>query len=175
MMVDLIDLYLEIATETVEKLRNVHAREREKKNGIRWRKKMRGFAISQDDDEDMDIEDSDEKVSQNENRVTTLEDLERWEQEAQTWDLLRRLVHLRFPAPGNSGQSLQKHAAINQYSSEYELWEDFLEKDDLALERKTVLQWLKETADESGEDIDVLVQDLQQNADRGDSNRSMRR
>ena len=168
MMVDLIDLYLEIATETVEKLRNVHAREREKKNGIRWRKKMRGFAISQDDDEDMDIEDSDEKVSQNEDRVTTLEDLERWEQEAQTWDLLRRLVHLRFPAPGNSGQSLQKHAAINQYSSEYELWEDFLEKDDLALERKTVLQWLKETADESGEDIDVLVQDLQQNADRGD-------
>ncbi|PVH74721.1 hypothetical protein DL98DRAFT_519060 [Cadophora sp. DSE1049] len=168
MMVDLIDLYLEIATETVEKLRKVHALERQKKNGVRWRKKMRGFEVSPDDDEDMDIEDSDEKELPSADRRTTLEDLERWEQEAQTWDLLRRLVHLRFPAPGNSGQSLQKYAAINQYSSEYELWGHFLEKDDVALERKTVLQWLKETADESGEDIDILVQDLQQNADRGD-------
>ncbi|KAG4427709.1 hypothetical protein IFR05_016806 [Cadophora sp. M221] len=168
MMIDLIDLYLEIATETVDKLRKVHGYERQKKNGVRWRRKMRGFEISQDDDEDMDIEDADEPELPSVERHTTLEDLEHWEQEAQTWDLLRRLVHLRFPAPGSSGQSLQQFAPINQYSSENDLWEDFLQKDGLALERKTVLQWLKETADESGEDIDVMVQDLQQNADRGD-------
>jgi nuclear pore complex protein Nup107 len=30
------------------------------------------------------------------------------------------------------------------------------------------LEWLKDSADESGEEIDILVQDLQQNADRGD-------
>ncbi|KAL2067097.1 hypothetical protein VTL71DRAFT_1521 [Oculimacula yallundae] len=168
MMVDLIEFYLQIANETVENLRKLHGYERQKKNGLRWRKKLRGFEMSQDDDEDMDIEDAEEPELTSAEGRTTLEDLERWEQEAQTWDLLRRLVHLRFPAPGSSSQSLRKYTPINQYSSEQDLWANFLEKDELALERKTVLQWLKETADESGEDINVLVQDLQQNADRGD-------
>ncbi|CZT05067.1 related to Nuclear pore complex protein Nup107 [Rhynchosporium agropyri] len=167
MMVDLVDFYLQIATDTVQNLRKLHGYERQKKSGLRWRKKMRGFEIT-DDDEHMDIEDIEEPELTSAGGHTTVEDLERWEQEAQTWDLLRRLVHIRFPAPGDRSQSLQKFAPINQYSSEHELWEDFLEKDELALERKTVLQWLKETADESGEDISVLVQDLQRNADRGD-------
>ncbi|KAJ5047115.1 uncharacterized protein L3040_002958 [Drepanopeziza brunnea f. sp. 'multigermtubi'] len=167
MMIGLIDLYHEIAVETVENLRKVHGSERQKKNGMRWRKKMRGFSVEQDDD--VDMQDTDSILpSPPEDTKTKLEDLERWEQEVQTWDLLRRLVQLRFPEPDTKGQSLQDYHPINQYSTEHELWEDFLGKDELALERKTVLRWLKDSAEESGEDIDVLVHDLQQNADRGD-------
>jgi nuclear pore complex protein Nup107 len=168
MTIDLIDLYHGIALDTLERLREQHAAERRKRDGLRWRKKMRGFKIAQDDDE-IEIEDSDERPYGD--PKTTLEDLERWEQEAQTWDLLRRLVHLRFPPPGsaeNANKSLSRHKALHQYSTEREVWENFLEEDGVALERKTVLQWLKDTAEESGEDIDVLVQDLQQNAERGD-------
>ncbi|PBP22516.1 hypothetical protein BUE80_DR006503 [Diplocarpon rosae] len=167
MMVDLIELYHEIAVDTVEDLRKVHGKERDKKNGIRWRKKMRGFEVDQEED-DLDMGDTDKEEASPKEVTTKLEDLERWEQEAQTWDLLRRIVELRFPSPCNRGQALQHHHDINQYSSEQDLWEDFLDKDALALERRTVLQWLQDCAEESGEAIDVLVQDLQLNANRGE-------
>jgi len=95
MIVDLIELYHTVAVETVDRLRDEHASERKKKDGLRWRKKMRGFNMTQDDDE-MDLEDSEENDSPLSEKRTTLEDLKRWEQEAQTWDLLKRLVGLRF-------------------------------------------------------------------------------
>ena len=170
MTVDLIELYHKIALDTLDRLREQHASERRKKDGLRWRKKIRGFKITQDD-EDMEIGDFDEKDYASQELQTTIEDLERWEEEAQTWDLLRRLLHLRFPRPGPDGEPLKlppRQSLLHQYSSERNTWENFLENDLLALERKTVLKWLEDTADESGEDISVLVQDLQQNAERGD-------
>jgi nuclear pore complex protein Nup107 len=169
MTVDLIGQYHKAAVETVQHLREVHASERRKKDGLQWRRKMRGFSVTQHDD-DMDLEDSEEHESPPLQQRTTLEDLERWEEEAQTWDLLKRLVSLRFLSSGqeDDGRSISRLRPIHQYSSEREIWDNFLETDELALERKTVLQWLKDSADESGEDIDILVQDLQQNADRGD-------
>ncbi|KAL3420700.1 Nucleoporin NUP84 [Phlyctema vagabunda] len=167
MTTELIDHYHGIAVETLDRLREQHDSERRRKDGARWRKKMRGFKITQGDE--MDIEDLDDQGNPNPEPRTTLEDLERWELEAQTWDLLRRLVDLRFPPPGAESQnSVSKHLPLHQYSSERDAWKKFLEFDDLALERKTVLQWLRDTAEESGEEIDVLVQELQQNADRGD-------
>jgi len=168
MAIDLIDLYHGIALDTLARLREQHASEHRKEQGLRWRKKMRGFKITQDDDE-MELEDSDGKEYVE--LQTTREDLDRWEEEAQTWDLLRRLVHVRFPPPeiaGAAPKSISRHRSIHQYSTEREIWDDFLESNGLALERKTVLQWLKDTAQESGEEIDDLVQDLQQNAERGD-------
>ena len=166
MTLDLIDLYYQIALDTLTRLREQHEAERRKRDGLRWRKKMRGFKITQDD-EDMEVEgaDGDYNFPQ---QQTTLEDLERWEQEAQTWDLLRRLVQHRYPSPDSETQGPKRRRKLNKFSTEREVWEDFLDTDDLALERKTVLQWLKDTAEESGEDIDVLVHDLQQNAERGD-------
>jgi len=168
MTVELIGLYHDAAADTVKRLREKHASERRKKDGLRWRKKMRGFSVSHNDD--MELEDSEGNESPLAEQQTTLEDLERWEQEAHTWDLLSRLVNLRFPSSKGEthGRAISRLGPIHRYSCEREIWNNFLETNELALERKTVLQWLKDTADESGEDIDILVQDLQQNADRGD-------
>jgi nuclear pore complex protein Nup107 len=168
MTFELIELYHNIALETVDRLRNQHASERRKQDGARWRKKMRGFKISQDPElMDMDdMEDSGPSVLGS--ITTTIDDLERWEEEARTWDLLSRLVKLQYPHPGQSRLSNQQLGTIHRYSSERQIWEAFLEADNLALERQTVLRWLQDTAEESGEDIDVLVQELQQNAERGD-------
>jgi nuclear pore complex protein Nup107 len=169
MLVDLIEEYHNIALDTVKRLQEKHASERQKRDGLRWREKVTGRRNSHDDDE-MDMEDSDDHESPLPDLKTTIDDLERWEQEAQTWDLLGRLVSLRTQSGvgDSSAQSTSKLGPIHQYSTEREIWEKFLATDDLALERKTVLEWLKDSADESGEDIDILVQDLQQNADRGD-------
>ncbi|ESZ91302.1 hypothetical protein SBOR_8313 [Sclerotinia borealis F-4128] len=167
MAFDLIELYHKTALDTLDRLRDRHESERRRMEGLSWRKKMRGFKIAQDTDE-MDMENSDEEDEFITNSRTTVKDLIRWEQEAQTWDLLKRLAHLRFPDP-NAGNELEpRHNPIHQYSSEREAWDRFLQTDDLALERKTVLRWLQDTAEESGEEIDILVQDLQQNAERGD-------
>ena len=163
MTIDLIDLYYNIALDTVTRLREQHENERRRKADLKWRRKMRGFNIAQDGI-NMEVEDADGQYFPP--QQTTLEDLERWEQEAHTWDLLRRLVQHRFPPPDSDHRKPQR--ILNRYSTEREVWEDFLETDDLAIERKTVLQWLKDTAEESGEDIDVLVHELQQNAERGD-------
>ncbi|KAI9644561.1 Nucleoporin nup84 [Ciborinia camelliae] len=167
MAFDLIELYHKTALDTLDRLRDRHESERRRMEGLSWRKKMRGFKIAQDTD-DMDMENSDDEDEFITNSRTTVKDLLRWEQEAQTWDLLKRLAHLRFPDP-NAGNELEpRQNPIHQYSSEREAWDRFLQTDSLALERKTVLRWLQDTAEESGEEIDVLVQDLQQNAERGD-------
>ncbi|KAK6593880.1 Nucleoporin NUP84 [Botrytis cinerea] len=167
MAFDLIELYHKTALDTLDRLRDRHESERRRMEGLSWRKKMRGFKITQDNDE-VDMENSDEEEEFITNSRTTVKDLIRWEQEAQTWDLLRRLAHLRFPGPDNGKEFEPQQTPLNQYSSEREAWDRFLQTDNLALERKTVLRWLQDTAEESGEEIDVLVQDLQQNAERGD-------
>lgn len=167
MMLDLIDLFHGVASDTVDSLRKQHDPERRRRDGSRW--KGRSYEVP-DEQDDIDMDGSDSKYSPPSNKQTTVADLERWEQECQTWDLLRRLVNLRFAAPSPDGSSPPPptQTPIHKYSSENTVWNNFLKTDELALERKTVLQWLKDTADDSGEDIDILVQDLQQNADRGD-------
>src|SRR5277367_5244168 len=45
MTIDLIDLYYSIALDTLVRLREQHEAERRKKDGLKWRKKMRGFKI----------------------------------------------------------------------------------------------------------------------------------
>jgi nuclear pore complex protein Nup107 len=162
----LVEKYSTTARTTLKRLREQHAAERRRQDGLGWRQKFKGYPIAQEEDE-MELEEDEHQFALTQ---TTVEDLERWEEEAQTWDLLRRLISLRFPRPGSKdvSKSTPKQSRIHQYSTEREIWDDFLESNSLALERKTVLKWLKDTAEESREDIDVLVHDSQQKAERGD-------
>ncbi|TVY48292.1 Nucleoporin [Lachnellula occidentalis] len=164
MVLGLLDDYHNIAIETVKRLGERHDAERRERAGLRQRKRMRGIENSGDA---LDVDDEDQEYSPLPDAPTDLADLERWEQEARTWDLLRRLVYLRY-APANTSQQQKSAPELHKYSSGLELWDNFLETDTLALERKTVLQWLKDTAKDDGEPIDELVKELQQNAERGD-------
>jgi len=159
----LLEGYNRIAAETLRTLRHRHGREK-RNNQIAKRKAHTRESRSTDDSDEMEVEESYE--SQNETSQTSLDDLERWEAETRTWDLLQRLLDVRHAEPptaeGDGG--LQ----IHQFSTEREVWSNFLRHEPLAIERKTVLDWLKSAANESGEDIDELVKDLQQSADRGD-------
>ena len=152
MAFDLIEEYQDIALSAVQRIRN-----EQRVRGGYGRSKERLQSADAMDDEDSD--ESGARVSMK----TTPEDLDRWEKEARTWDLLHRMVTLQHNPPAPKPI---KH--IHRYSPESEIWDAFLCNDILGLERCTVLQWLKETANESGEDINDLVQDLQQNAERGD-------
>ncbi|KAG9234122.1 107-domain-containing protein [Amylocarpus encephaloides] len=167
--IELMHKYHAIAKETVGRLRGEHGSERQRKDDKAGRKKMRGFKIAQNTDE-LDYSDfDDEHPTTPADKKTTVDDLERWEQEVHTWDLLARLVERRHQPPGSDkSKSAPRQRTIHKYSTEKDLWNDFLDNDEIALERKTVISWFNDTAEESGEDIDDLVQELQQNAERGE-------
>ncbi|XWW93204.1 hypothetical protein V2A60_001134 [Cordyceps javanica] len=108
------------------------------------------------DDFDMDIDDTDEASA------LGADETKRLEGEVQTWDLIRRLIPLRYAAartnPFDEGQK-------NDGSGD--LLQDFLRRNPVAQERHAVLQWLQTNA-AGGPDIDTMVENLQKHADRGD-------
>ncbi|KAF7545620.1 hypothetical protein G7046_g9522 [Stylonectria norvegica] len=112
------------------------------------------------DDMDMDGEDESGKVD-----AASAAKIERLEKEAQTWDLLRRLLPLRYPASKSNRATFVP--SKNTKAAQKDLVQEFLQSNPLAQERRAVLQWLQNNAS-SGPDIDELAHELQQNADRGD-------
>lgn len=163
----LVDGYRSIARDTVKYLRGIHAPDRQKKLHQRSNGNIRGSMLKPDlqHRESKDIE-----------NITTVEDLEKWEQEEQTWHLLGLMLQVEYPSSKlktNKTSPLErlvrptKEADIHPCSSEYEVWSHFLAHDDQAWERHTVVEWLKMCADHSGRDIEQVVQNIEANADRG--------
>lgn len=166
--------YRKIASNTVKSLRAKHGMEREKKAPRRSKSKS-GRSTAR----------SPGAASRSANggsndKLTTVEDLLRWEEEEQTWDLLGSMLQVEFPIP-EKDRSTIKHDSkdkpwltrpeqklnMNHFSSEKETWDNFLASDDLAWERFTVVEWLKRCADRSRPEIDHIVEELESEADRG--------
>lgn len=106
---------------------------------------------SSDDANDMDVDGSEGQ-----------DDAAKWESEAQTWELLTRLLPLR-----HQDESSEPPSSNPTPTSRKECWDDFILSDNVARERQAVLQWLQSSAT-AGPDIDEIVKDFQQKADRGD-------
>ncbi|KAI5462992.1 nuclear pore protein 84/107 [Mariannaea sp. PMI_226] len=104
-------------------------------------------------DVDMDVDEGETG-----NNAASIKQMKQLEKEAQTWDLVRRLLPLRFATSTT-------YASANTPGNN--LIHEFLESDPVAMERRAVIQWLQTNAS-SGPDIDELARELQQNADRGD-------
>ena len=88
------------------------------------------------------------------------------EREAQTWDLLRRLLPLRHQASETQANRSRLENLADKPSTTNAL-HHFLDTNSDAKERRAVLQWLQTNA-ASGPEIDELTEKLQKNADRGD-------
>jgi nuclear pore complex protein Nup107 len=88
------------------------------------------------------------------------------EREAQTWDLLRRLLPLRHQASKTQNNRSRLENLADKPTTTNALHE-FLDTNPDAKERRAVLQWLQTNA-ASGPEIDELTEKLQKNADRGD-------
>ncbi|SPO04213.1 related to nuclear pore protein [Cephalotrichum gorgonifer] len=131
-------------------------------NRIRRRKqKARSRSAGGQEETDMDVDDVDEQAGSN----TSAEEIRNWKQEASTWDLLRRLLPIRYPEIDSRAN---RSSRLTPRSSHQGLWHEFVgASDPLVKERKAVLQWLQ-TGAADGPDINDLVEDLQKNADRGD-------
>ncbi|KAL8739075.1 MAG: hypothetical protein Q9181_000257 [Wetmoreana brouardii] len=163
----LVDGYRKIARGTVEYLREIHAPEKQKRLSETWQSKVQNhFAASN----------YSKKQSRDSTNFTTIDDLDRWEQEEQTWHLFGLMLEVEYP-PSHSNQQPKpfeerhvrpsKESGVHQYSSENKVWSHFLAHDDQAWERHTVVEWLKMCASDSGQDIETIFQDLETSADRG--------
>ncbi|KAI4166787.1 MAG: hypothetical protein LQ343_007748 [Gyalolechia ehrenbergii] len=163
----LVDGYRKIAGDTVEYLRAIHTPEKQKRLYQKPNEKTRGCASSPD---------IQRRRSKDLDSYTTVEDLEKWQQEEQTWHLLGLMLQVEYPSSElrTKRTSLNerlvrpsKESGIHPYSSENEVWSHFLAHDDQAWERHTVVEWLRICADGSGREIEQVVQDIEVSADRG--------
>ena len=165
----LVQAYRKIASDTVEHLKSIHAPERQQQLSKKWKRKLRSSGGTS-------TPASPYAEQQEPGGKTTMRDLRRWEEEKHTWDLLGLMLEVEYPIPQSDGQQPKteqkftrpaKSKEVGRYSSETEVWNRFLAHDDLAWERHTVVEWLKQCADDSGQAIDLVVRDLESGADRG--------
>lgn len=163
----LVNGYRKIARDTVNYLRGYHAPAKQKRLGKQWQENHRKSAS---------VSDLKRRQSDQHANSTTLEDLEKWEQEEQTWHLLGLMLQVEHPLSDTEGSGTpssgrlarpSKGTKIHHYSSEHDVWTHFLAYDDQAWERSTIVEWLKVCADDSGQEIEQVIQDLEENADRG--------
>ncbi|KAI1121578.1 nuclear pore protein 84/107 [Nemania abortiva] len=148
----LVDKYHQYAASKVQALRKTL------KSALSMRLRRLDDSSSQDS---MDLDDADNQPIVSE----SADELERWEQEAQVWDMLRRLLPLRYSSR-NSLRPMRREPS--RFQSTSDLWSEFLQSDQTAQERKAILECLQTSADGSRTDIDHLVRDYQTQAERGD-------
>ena len=166
----LLNAYKKISTDTVHHLETMHAPERRQQLASRTRRKFR--RSSGRSTPGLNGADHDGQSSM----ITTVEDLKFWEQEEQTWDLVGLMLRVEYPLsdPSSSHKDHKsdfvrpsRDTQIHHYSSEAHVWESFLASDDQAWERHTVIKWLQKSADNLGQDIEQVVEELESGADRG--------
>ncbi|KAL4780475.1 107-domain-containing protein [Aspergillus varians] len=99
----------------------------------------------------------------------TEEELQRLQLEANTWQLLLNLISVDDPPSKASYRQAQETAfqKLHRYSSDREVWEQFVRADQYAVECVIIMKWLEHTAQSSTQDIESLISELERQAERG--------
>ncbi|KAF7585703.1 Nucleoporin nup84 [Aspergillus hancockii] len=101
--------------------------------------------------------------------LKTQEELQRLQLEANTWQLLLNLISINDPPSRVSAKQAQENAfqKLHRYSSDREIWEQFVNADHYALECVIVMKWLEHTSKSANQDIDSVISELEAQAERG--------
>lgn len=162
--------FRKIAGDTVNTLRAVHFPERQRQHSRSLKSRLRSSS-GRSSSGSVHSDNGDDQGS-----MTTVKDLQRWEEEEQTWELLSLMLQVEYPIPSSVAEELKIEGyhqrpsldnELHRYSSEKDVWDHFLAAHNDAWERHTVVQWLKKCADTSSQDIELVVKDLESGADRG--------
>ncbi|KAI9371384.1 107-domain-containing protein [Aspergillus egyptiacus] len=99
----------------------------------------------------------------------TEEELQRLQLEANTWQLLLNLISIDDPPSRASYRQAQETVfqRLHRYSSDREVWDQFMKADHYAVECVIIMKWLEHTARSSTQDIDSLISELETQAERG--------
>lgn len=99
----------------------------------------------------------------------TEDELRRLQLELDTWRLLLNLISIDDPASRASYKEGRQTAFQNlhRYSSDREIWEQFLNADQYALECVVAMRWLEETSKSGDNELEFLITDMEAQAERG--------
>lgn len=99
----------------------------------------------------------------------TDEEVQRLQLEVDTWGLLLNLISIDDPSSRLSYMEGQQTAFQNlhRYSSDREVWEQFLNADQYATECVIAMRWLEETSKTGNQELDLLISDMEAQAERG--------
>lgn len=103
-----------------------------------------------------------------------LDELQQWQSEVNSWDLFKTIASYEV----NNMTAEQKEAYVrgnptNQFTDGADLWTQFILVNDLAREKKLVLEWLERCAQNGENSLDAIVKQLQEQAGGGDGTWSM--
>ena len=98
------------------------------------------------------------------------DDIRRCRSEVSTWEILHTLLSMDDPLSHQDARDAQEHTleSLHRYSSDYDIWESFLNTDHFATECVAILKWLQSTADSSRDSIESGIKDLESEAERGE-------
>jgi nuclear pore complex protein Nup107 len=170
--------YERVAGATVDRLRKVHQPDREVQPKKPQKSRRRKSRSSSGRSTPISIHEDDEEAGVFQ---TTLQDLRDWEEECQTWRLLSLMLEIEYPPsdhceypPWHEEHFTRpsKHQPIHQYSSEQDVWANFLAEHDEAWEKNVVVEWLKIGAEESRPSIDALMNQEEASSDKKAGHRS---
>lgn len=110
-----------------------------------------------------------DNATETQNAAKTDEDLRRLQLEFDTWELLLNLISIDDPSSRLHAKKSQETAFQNlhRYSTDREIWEQFLQADQHASECVIVMKWLEQKARASSQGLDTLIADLEAQAERG--------
>jgi nuclear pore complex protein Nup107 len=96
--------------------------------------------------------------------------VQRLQLESETWELLLNLISVDEPSSRAYTKSSQNAAFRNlhRYSSDREIWEQFLDADQFAKECVVVMKWLENIAQSTPQSWDSLIIELEAQAERGE-------
>jgi nuclear pore complex protein Nup107 len=99
----------------------------------------------------------------------TYEEIRRLQLEADTWRLLLNLISIDDPS-SRASYKLGRQTAfqnLHRYSSDREIWEEFLNADQYGLECVVAMRWLEETSKTTSQEFDALITEMEAQSERG--------
>jgi nuclear pore complex protein Nup107 len=159
--------YEKVAADTVKRLKKFHESERQqllKRSFQRQLQKDDGKSTPSDYYQEEDPVDP---------STTMVGDLDHWENERQTWQLFGLLLQahsVTVTPPTGLPETFVRPTHTSKphpYSTEHDVWDYYLEHSPDMWEKHVVVEWLKSNADNTGQDIDTIVEQLQSGTERG--------
>ena len=163
--IGLLDDCKKIAELTVKDLKKKYGSELSKRVGDVWTHRAQKLLNNQLDRK-RDAEEIDKKFP----KTPAIKDLERWQQEADTWELLQIILISNTSVYGSAaGFRKPINATINKLPNGEDVWEEFLGYNPVAKEQYLITKWLEATAEYTGNDLEIMAERLKESAGRNEA------
>ncbi|KAF2458919.1 107-domain-containing protein [Lineolata rhizophorae] len=173
--IKLAERFQKIAEDTVERLKKKHAAEDDRLQHQSWEWRIRALDSERGSPAPSTSFGGDAASSSiaasRVGRDTTVKDLRQWQQEVNTWRLLKICLEINHgDAAEKEKRDKEELAAMGpatRFTGDDDIWRRFLLEDRASRGRKLILEWLESTAESSSTGIDEVVEQLKSHAGQG--------